>query len=792
MNPILEIATRVQAFGPAGPAILLIVKATLVLLIARLMLLAVPRASAATKHLAVTIALCAVIALPILSLAIPAWRLPVLPTAQAAQETDRPKGIGSTGDDQEGVSALDTAVTVAKAAGVVPEDKLTRVSAFFNTVRNSWQGLVVLAIGGVSLLLLLRMAIGIIGVWSVVRRSISVTDDAALRELDAARGYVGLHRRVRLLRSTSVSVPVVWGLFKPVLLLPASSADWTRERLRVVLLHELAHVKRLDGVTLIITKAAVAVFWFHPLAWSLERLSRAECERACDDLVLASGTKASDYAEHLLQIARALPEADPFRSVTLAMTRRSQLEGRLLSILHPQLSRSSFSARAVSMASTAALILIIPLAAVRLVAAPGEGTSQNTPTPEGIVEIGPSVASNVANTPDMILAQFDKVKNDKKSRSYHDGDWYSRGMEHHRDDEYREAIAAFQKSIDEGEREEASTYNIACGYALLGDQPNALRYLRKAIEMGFDVDHAMEDSDLDSIRGSAEFKQLMGERGQIITQANLRKYEALRAAGNNVDGDDWFKVGNELLSLRLLDPAIDSYQRAIKLMEHNSTAMYNLACAYSIKGNTAAGLEWLQKAIENGFDSEERLENDSDLNNIRGNARFAQLVDLADDLRLKSGGFHFKGKGKSWSFGDFADFAGETSWRKNLPRYQEATRKYPNLGRTWFNLGYAQLQADDSAGSVASFRRSAELGYRPATSMYNAACGLARAGQTDAAFEYLQKARAAGFKLYEYLDDDDDLESLHGDPRFLALRKEVRAEHRAEKSKHKVDFDNVF
>ena len=233
-------------------------------------------------------------------------------------------------------------------------------------MKGSWQGFILIAIGAASLMLLLRMAAGVVGVGVVAQRSNEITDDEALRELDRARDHLRLAQEVRLLRSDSVTVPVIWGLFKPVLLLPASSIDWPIERVRVVLLHELAHVKRLDGVTLLVTKAAVAIFWFHPLMWTLERAARAECERACDDLVLDSGTKPSDYAEHLLSIAKALPQVDPFRSVTLAMSRRSQLEGRLLSILQPHVRRGNFSSTAVATMAVLALVVLVPFASPSL------------------------------------------------------------------------------------------------------------------------------------------------------------------------------------------------------------------------------------------------------------------------------------------------------------------------------------------------------------------------------------------------------------------------------------------
>ena len=124
--------------------------------------------------------------------------------------------------------------------------------------------------------------------------------------------------------------------------MPADADAWPVERLRIVLLHELAHVKRRDCLTHLLAQAACAVYWFNPLAWMAARQARAERERACDDLVLAAGTRGSDYAEELLQIARVM-RSGRFPAVlagaTLAMAHRSQLEGRLMAILDPRIPR---------------------------------------------------------------------------------------------------------------------------------------------------------------------------------------------------------------------------------------------------------------------------------------------------------------------------------------------------------------------------------------------------------------------------------------------------------------------
>ena len=94
-----------------------------------------------------------------------------------------------------------------------------------------------------------------------------------------------------------------------MLLVPAEAEAWPDERRRLVLLHELAHVRRWDWLTQLVAHVACAMYWFNPLVWLAARQMRIERERACDDLVLASGAKASDYAQELLALAAGLSDS---------------------------------------------------------------------------------------------------------------------------------------------------------------------------------------------------------------------------------------------------------------------------------------------------------------------------------------------------------------------------------------------------------------------------------------------------------------------------------------------------
>src|SRR6202040_2887706 len=113
-----------------------------------------------------------------------------------------------------------------------------------------------------------------------------------------------IHRRVSVLETSEGTMPMTHGTLRPVVFLPADARRWTADRRRMVLLHELAHVRRADAATQLLARAALTLNWWNPLAWAAWRESLKERERAADDLVLRSGARASDYAENLLEIAR--------------------------------------------------------------------------------------------------------------------------------------------------------------------------------------------------------------------------------------------------------------------------------------------------------------------------------------------------------------------------------------------------------------------------------------------------------------------------------------------------------
>jgi len=85
---------------------------------------------------------------------------------------------------------------------------------------------------------LLPLLIGRISILRLRRRAEPITDPAILALAATAKAHLGLTRSVSLLVSPRRPVPMMWGIFRPTLLLPAEAARWSAERLWVVLLHE--------------------------------------------------------------------------------------------------------------------------------------------------------------------------------------------------------------------------------------------------------------------------------------------------------------------------------------------------------------------------------------------------------------------------------------------------------------------------------------------------------------------------------------------------------------------------
>ena len=173
---------------------------------------------------------------------------------------------------------------------------------------------------------------------------------------DLARSC-GLNRDVELLLGPRPGLMATWGWRRPAVMLPASAAEWPAERMRVVLLHELAHARHGDWMLQLAAEALRCVWWFNPLAWMVRARLRCESEHAADDLVLAQGVPATTLATQLVEIAREARKHQRTRLPAPAMARPSHLERRLSAMLNPRTNRCPMT-RLARFASLGVLVMV--------------------------------------------------------------------------------------------------------------------------------------------------------------------------------------------------------------------------------------------------------------------------------------------------------------------------------------------------------------------------------------------------------------------------------------------------
>ena len=390
------------------------VKGAALLLLAAIAALILRRDSAATRNLVWLLAIVAMLVVPVLSALLPQWR--ILPEwARLSSEpvvvaTGRPPINASPADDVElprnaQPMEVERPSIAPRPAAELPDLRpaLAIPAAIPVLAVWSWNWIDVLPIMwalGFSVLTL-RLMTARWMLWNSERRGTVIwssrqpamaTHDPIVTALEAACLQLGISRPLSLLIHPDKTIPVVWGILRCRLLLPAAARHWTGEQLRSVLLHELAHIKRHDTLVQLLTQIACALHWFNPLVWFAAWRLGVERERACDDLVLTSGVRPSAYAGHLLEVVTDLSPARWTQSCGLAMARKSSLEGRLVAVLSDKLNRRGVSAALAAIALALAAGIAVPIAMLRAAeeqaAAP---LQQKLPTPKGGAKLEPGV-----------------------------------------------------------------------------------------------------------------------------------------------------------------------------------------------------------------------------------------------------------------------------------------------------------------------------------------------------------------------------------------------------------------
>ncbi len=255
-------------------------------------LLALKVRSPRILHRAWTAVLISMLLLPLVSLSTPKINLKVLPPLRSVPQTipKPPNGMLPV----PGMNAATPQPPLASSAGKQTEYRPSPYEIAFGIY------------AAVLCAFLARLLVGMV---------------LAIRLLRCATGTG------RVLQSAQCRVPLTVGLFRPRILLPLGSGNWSRLKLAAVLDHEHEHLRRRDPLTEWIATLNRCIYWFHPLAWWLCRKLAALAEQACDEAVLARGHEPASYAELLVDLARSAN-----RSGILVTVRGSAIDGGTLAV----------------------------------------------------------------------------------------------------------------------------------------------------------------------------------------------------------------------------------------------------------------------------------------------------------------------------------------------------------------------------------------------------------------------------------------------------------------------------
>ena len=323
------------------------------------------RSSAATRHFIWACAIAIALLLPLATIVTPRWSVttpaPLARLASAARIEAAPSTTPS----------FATTERIGVDAAGKPKDLLPSGLTPWTIATWIW------ITGAVAVLCYVLM--GHLAAWQLYRTTRRI-QDSWIQDAEQLTREAGLSGSLCVVESAAVSTPVVLHLWRPIIVMPEAADRWSRARIRAVLLHEFAHIKRNDLHMQSLAQFACAVYWFNPLVWFAAHQLRLERERACDDFVLLGGTSGADYATHLFEIARGGSASTAAHFAVGLAEYRSELEQRLVAIVNPRTPRHSTTI-------LGRFMVVLPMLLVALAAGAVQITATAIQVPVGPIKI---------------------------------------------------------------------------------------------------------------------------------------------------------------------------------------------------------------------------------------------------------------------------------------------------------------------------------------------------------------------------------------------------------------------
>jgi beta-lactamase regulating signal transducer with metallopeptidase domain len=221
-----------------------------------------------------------------------------------------------------------------------------------------------------------------------------------------------LRKKLRISRAEKLRVvsanlePGVWGVWKPVLVLPEDMSQLSRDEVEAVLAHELVHVVRRDNLWSHLQMLVCCIFWFHPLVWLLDRRLAAERERACDERVIDMLRNSQAYASGLIKMVSI---GLGLRADGFAAMAGSNLKARIENIMTDTAKRKTGWNVRILLSAVATLAILLYLVAAPLQESVAKPSSINPAIAAGTVTAG--------NQPVGVSKEPERFSADAASRS---------------------------------------------------------------------------------------------------------------------------------------------------------------------------------------------------------------------------------------------------------------------------------------------------------------------------------------------------------------------------------------
>ena len=308
------------------------------------------RHSASVLSLILAVVVAGLVLLPALSTFAPEWRVPLLHDPAAAPATEFGEAVTGYETPQYASPGEPRSATMASMQLIMVPAPGPRWPVWI------FLGWLAGAVG-----CLLWVLSGEVGLRWILRKAAPLHGDRWQTALKGVCEELNVGSHVQLFQCSRINTALIRGILHPGVILPATVRGWSDQRLRLVLLHELAHIRRRDSLVEILACITLVLYWFNPLVWLTVRQMRVERERACDNAVLNAGAKPSNYATQLMEVAADLGAFRRPLWQTAAISEGSGLKDRLLCILDPKLKRMPMRPWTVGLVCAVAAAVLLPL-----------------------------------------------------------------------------------------------------------------------------------------------------------------------------------------------------------------------------------------------------------------------------------------------------------------------------------------------------------------------------------------------------------------------------------------------